>query len=57
MLPLFTKVGQGAKWIGKLPKLVSDKSYTALDEMGSAAAKARKNRVAAPLAGTIHSRF
>ena len=38
MLPRLAKVGQGAKWIGKLPKLVSDKSYTALNEMGAAAA-------------------
>ena len=29
MLPHHSKVGQGAKWIGKLPKLVSEKSYTA----------------------------
>ena len=46
MLRPLAKVGQGAKWIGKLPKLVSDKSYTALDEMGIAAARADKRRIA-----------
>ena len=42
MLPHSAKVGQGAKWTGKLPKLVSDKSYSALNETGIAAAEAGK---------------
>ncbi len=29
MLPECAKVGGGVEWIGKPPKLVSDKSYTA----------------------------